>query len=148
VITLRFWPSGRTSRLTIAPQTTTSWYDLVYQQFAVMEVGWLQIESSQPVAGTFAFVNRGRADVVPLPIDLHPGTPAVPPAGRDARLWLLNLTDQPADVTIGGATVSLKPHELVARPQPAGVPIAAAPGVYAFASARDATGATRFEWPR
>ena len=147
-VEMLFFPSGRSARITVAPRSSSAWYDLVYQQFGVMETGWLQVQSSKPLSGAFHFVNRGRSDEVALPVDLHPGSPAQIVAGRDTKVWLLNLRDAPVRALVGDAVIALKPHGLIVRPQLGPVPAIEAAGVYAFVSTRDAAGHTRFFWPR
>lgn len=149
LVDMTFFPSGRSVRVTLAPRSSTDWYDLIFQQFGVMEIGWLTVQSSAPVAGLFSFVNRGLSDVVPLPVEVHPGSPAgLPPAGRDTKLWLLNLRDQPATVTVGSEVITLKAHDLVARSLQGPLPVIRDDGICGFVSTRDAAGHTRFLWPR
>ena len=149
VVDMTFFPSGRSVRVTLPHRSSTVWYDLIFQQFGVMEIGWLQVQSSAPVAGLFSFVNRGLSDVVPLPVEVHPGSPSgIAPAGRDTKLWLLNLHDQPANVAIGSEVIPLKAHDLVARSQQGPLPVITDDGICAFVSTRDAAGHTRFLWPR
>ena len=130
------------------PHSPASWYDLVFQQFGVMETGWLEVQSSAPVRAAFAFVNRGRADVVSLPLDLHPGIFAGNLPGHDTKLWLLNPTDRPIAATVGSKPILLQPRQLVARVQQGPLPPIQAQGVFAFLSTRDDAGRTRFLWPR
>ena len=149
VVDMTFFPSGRSVRGTLAPRSTAVWYDLIFQQFGVMEIGWLEVQSSAPVGGLFSFVNRGLSDVVPLPVELHPGSPSgVASEGRDRKLWLLNLRDQPATVTVGSEVITLKAHDLVARSQQGPLPVITVDGICAFVSTRDGAGRTRFLWPR
>ena len=149
VVDMTFFPSGRSVHVTLPPRSSRVWYDLIFQQFGAMEIGWLEVQSSAPVAGAFSFVNRGLSDVVPLPVEVHPGSPSgVVPAGRDTKLWLLNLRDQPTAVAIGPEVISLKAHDLVVRSQQGPLPIVTGDGICAFVSTRDAAGRTRFLWPR
>lgn len=149
MVEIQFFPSDRTSRITIPPRSSFGWYDLIYQQFGVMQIGWLEVRSSEPVAGVFAFVNRGRSDVVSLPLDVHAGPQlAGSVSGRDTKLWLLNLRNQPVTAGIGSDAITVNAHDLVARPLSGPIPVIRAEGIYAFASTRNEEGLTRFLWPR
>jgi hypothetical protein len=129
-VLLTFEPRGTAKSIALAPNEQRAFYDVVYQSFGIMEQGWLRVESSQPLRAGFAFVNRGRREIEPLPLVTAPAQ--VPPGNvaGDAKLWTINL--QP-------------PYAMTSRP--AGVVPPLDRGVYAFVTIREADGRTRFVWP-
>jgi hypothetical protein len=86
-VTLTFEPFGITKTIDFAPNERREFYDFVYQNFGVLEQGWVRAEATPPVSAAFAFVDRGRADVSPIPLITAPAQlpPERIPAG--AKVW-------------------------------------------------------------
>jgi hypothetical protein len=141
-----FWPKGMVRTITIAPGTTTSYYDLVYQLFGVLDRGWMRIDSSQPLRAAFYFANRGRGDATLLPNAKEAASRLFPfPLYRDSKLFLLNAREVPIVATVDGESMRLMPHAFVVRP------ISSMPAisgdVYAYVTTRELNGRTDFLWP-
>jgi hypothetical protein len=86
-VTLTFEPFGLVKSIDLAPNERREFYDFVYQTFGVLEQGWVRVEATQPVSAAFAFVDRGRGDVSPIPLVTAPAqlAPERIPAG--AKVW-------------------------------------------------------------
>jgi hypothetical protein len=140
-VTLR--PSGVVREVTVSPERPLIFYDLVHQVFGTMDVGWLEVDSTAPVRGSFWFVNRGTRTFTPLEIvTTMPSGPLRIASGTE--LWLLNLTAKPTAVTACGTSRQLGAYALsrIAATFPCRVD-----GAYAFSSRKVASGDTEFAWP-
>jgi hypothetical protein len=145
-IRVTFWPKGIERTITIAPGTTASYYDLVHQLFGILDRGWLEIDSSQPLRAGFYFANRGYGDATLLPNATSAATNiAAAPLYRDTKLFVINPSNRLATVVIDGKSIPISPRALVSWP------IAAVPrisgGVYAYVTTRELNGRTDFLWP-
>jgi hypothetical protein len=146
-VRVMFWPKGLVRTISIPPRTTAAYYDFVYQLFGLMNIGWIRIDSTQPLRGAFYFVNRGRADATLLPSAITEGTRIGPaPLHRDTKLFVMNPKDTRATAILNGESISLDPHAFFSRPIES-LPVVGG-DVYAFVTTRELNGRTDFLWPQ
>jgi len=143
-VRLTLMPEQTVKRLTIAPHASASFYDLVYQNFGVMEVRWIDVGLDQPLRVGVWFVNRGRGEAVPLPFVTSWGGGLLGCPAAECKAWLVNLKNDVVAAHVGSEGVTLPPRALVSRTF-AGTVDAGGRDVYAFASTRGTP--TRFVWP-
>ncbi|HEV7488717.1 MAG TPA: hypothetical protein VGQ65_23840 [Thermoanaerobaculia bacterium] len=141
-----FWPKGLVRTITIPAHATAAYYDFVYQLFGIMSVGWMRVESSQPLRGAFYFANRGRGDATLLPnaseaTAIAPGT-----LYRDTKVFIINPKDTRATAILNGESISFDPHASMSKPI-ASLPVVSG-DVYAFVTTRELNGRTDFLWPQ
>jgi len=145
-VTMTFWPRGIVKTLTV--ERERQFRDLVYEVFGVIDRGWLEVASSEPLRGSFALASPGAgANEIAIVRDA-PSAPIRVPAGK--QLWLVNLTGAAAGLRINGHGDFVAPHDTVSRAIdcPCEVDIAnAGASVYAFATEKMPDGGTRFFWP-
>jgi len=146
-VRVTFWPKGLTRTIIIPPRHTTTYYDLLYQLFGIMNSGWMRVESSQPLCAAFYFANRGRRDATRLPNAAADATRIAPvPLNRDAKLFVINPKETRATLLLNGESISLDPHAFISRPI-ASLPVISG-DVYAFVTMRELNGRTNFLWPQ
>jgi hypothetical protein len=146
-VRVTFWPKGLERTVVIAPRSTNTYYDLVYQLFGILNRGWMRVDSSQPLRAAFYFTNRGRGDATLLPNAITAATSiAHAPLHRDAKLFVLNAKETRATVILNGESISLDPHAFISRPIES-LP-AMSGDVYAFVTTRELNGRTDFLWPQ
>jgi hypothetical protein len=145
-VKVTFWPKGMVRTMTIAPGAT-AYYDFMHQLFGIMDRGWMQVDSSQPLRAAFYFANRGHGDATLLPNPTGPVTGiAAGPIYRDTKLFVLNPNDRPVTAMVAGNATVLDSHAFVSWPITA-VPRVSG-DVYAFVATREMNGRTDFLWPR
>lgn len=122
--------------------------DLVYELFGVLDRGWLDVASSEPLRASFALATH------PFGADelaVVSGTPANPvhvPGGN--ALWLVNRTPHAAALRVNGKGDYVGPYENASRAYncPCTVDVTNAEAqVYAFGAERQPDGRSRFFWP-
>jgi hypothetical protein len=146
-VRVTFWPKGLVRTIVVPERSTKTYYDFVYQLFAIMNSGWMRVESSQPMRAAFYFANRGRGDATLLPNAIVGATRiAAGPLNRDAKLFVINPKETRATVVLNGAPIPLDPHAFVSRPITTR-PIVSG-DVYAFVTTRELNGRTDFLWPQ
>jgi len=146
-VRVTFWPKGLRRTIVIPPRTTTTYYDFVYQLFAIMNSGWMRVESSQPLRAAFYFANRGRGDATLMPNAAADATRIAPaPLHRDTKLFVINPKETRATVILNGESIPLDPHAFLSRPIET-LP-AVSGNVYAFVTTRELNGRTDFVWPQ
>lgn len=122
--------------------------DLVYELFGTLDRGWLEVESSEPLRASFAFASRPLgADELPIVHDAPPSPVHV--AGGNS-LWLVNPTPLAAALRVNGQGDYVGPYESVSRAYACPCEVAVVnpdARVYAFATARQPDGRSRFFWP-
>ena len=143
-VRLTLMPEQAVKTLTIGPHATASFYDLVSQNFGVMEVRWIDVGIDQPLRVGVWFVNRGRREAVPLPFVTSWGGGILRCPAADCKVWLVNMKNDVVTARVGSESVLLPPHALVSRPFRGTVDVAGRE-VYAFASTKEPP--TRFVWP-
>lgn len=145
-VRMTFWPKGTVRTITIAPGVTASYYDFVYQLFGVLDRGWMQIDTAQPLRAAFYFANRGRGDATLLPNAGSAATNiAAAPLHRDTKLFVINPSERTATAVIADKSIPIAPHAFVSWPVTA-VPRVRG-DVYAFVTTRELNGKTDFLWP-
>lgn len=145
-VRMTFWPKGTVRTITVAPGVTASYYDFVYQLFGVLDRGWMQIDSSQPLRAAFYFANRGRGDATRLPNATSAATNITEaPLHRDTKLFVINPSDWTKTFTIADKSIPIAPHAFLSWPV-ATVPRVSGE-VYAFVATRELDGRTDFLWP-
>lgn len=143
---MTFWPKGIARTTTIAPGATAAYYDLVYQLFGILDVGWMQIDSSEPLRAAFYFANRGRGDATRMPNAAADATRIAPaPLYRDTKLFVINPKETRATAVVNGESIPLDPHAFFSRPIET-LPTVSG-NVYAFVTTRELNGRTDFLWP-
>jgi hypothetical protein len=141
-VTLTLQPAGVTRTLTIRGRRT--FYDLVYQCFGRMDIGWIGVRSDAPIRAAFWFVNRGARSAEPIRLVDGPlSAPERFPFLPRSKLWLVNFSETPAVARVDGRQVVVGPHALVSTESGS---VVRGP-VYAFLSFEDADRTTRFRWP-
>jgi hypothetical protein len=142
-VTLTLQPPGISKKLTI--EGKRSFYDLVYQCFGRLEFAdWVQVSSDRPIRAAFWLVNRAAKTAAPIRLIEGPlRKPAAFPADPNADLWLLNFDDRFTPVRVGSTDMFVPPRTLL-RIRSTG---AVRGPVYAFLSAKQPGGGTRFTWP-
>lgn len=145
-VRVAFLPRGMVRTIRIAPGATVSYYDFVHQLFGVMENGWIDAGSTQPLRTAFYFVNRGRGDATLLP-NVTGGAMKIPsgPLYRDSKLFVLNPYWIPTVAIVDGEVFPMKSGDFMSRS------ITAVPkvggDVYAYVATREMNGKTDFLWP-
>lgn len=138
-------PSGRTSQFELGPRQRRAWNDVVYQLFGVMDVGWIEIESDQPLRARFFFVSRPSRDADPLQFVRYFKDARIDvPAG--GRLWVLNPHDRELAVRLNEGRHRLPPRSLIPLEWVGGAELHADEDWFAFVSWRDGAGKTYFRW--
>jgi len=139
--TLTLRPRGLVKTLTI--NGAASFKDLVYENFGVLESGWVEVASDAPLQASFALVNRGTKSATPIALlrDV-PRRPLRIASGE--KLWLVNTTADPASATACGAQITLPPYAIESRAATFPCDVT---GAYAFGSQKLPDGGTRFTWP-
>lgn len=143
-VRLTLMPQQIERTITIAPRATTSFYDLVYQNFARTDLGWLRVETDQPIRAAAWLVNRGRNEGVAIPLVTSPRSGTIPCPGNDCVLRLVNLSDEPDTAIVDGAAVPLAARGFVSMPVRRAAHVSGA-HVFAFAGTRG--GKTEIAWP-
>jgi hypothetical protein len=141
-----FWPKGLVRTITIPAHGTTAYYDVVYQLFGTMSIGWMRIESSLPLRGAFYFANRGRGDATLLPNATEATAIAPGPLYRDTKLFIINPKETRATAILNGESISFDPHAFMSKPIES-LPVVSG-DVYAFVTTRELNGRTDFLWPQ
>jgi hypothetical protein len=145
-VRVTFWPKGLVRMITIPAHATAAYYDFVYQLFGIMSIGWMRVESSQPLRGAFYFANRGRGDATLLP-NASEATAIAPGAlYRDTKLFIINPKDTRATAILNGESIPLDPHAFISKPVES-LPVVSG-DVYAFVTTRELNGRTNFLWPK
>ena len=157
-VTLTFWPRGIVKTLTIDRER--QFLDLVCEVFGVLDRGWLEVSSTEPLRASFVLASPGaRKAATSLPHSEGVASDLaivrdVPRAslhiagGR--QLWLVNLAGVAAGLRVNGNGDFVAPHDTVSRAIacPCTIePVSADAHVYAFATERMPDGDTRFFWP-
>lgn len=150
----------------------TLYNDVLVELFGRMGIGWMQIESDQPVRVSASLANRGRRTssrllVSDVASDGFVTSSALHFSGPAAKLFLINPRDGWATVEIDAAAVEgrlasriqLAPYELRIIPDPGSnithtpcrdcpwsVVYRADRGIFVYASREDAGGTTHFAW--
>jgi hypothetical protein len=144
-VRMTLFPQRMTKTFTIAPHATTSFYDLVYQNFGVMGAGWLRVESDPPLRVAIALVNRGRNDGVAIPLVTEARSGTIRCPGGECSLWLVNFGDSTSVAHVNGAPVSV-PALGVASQTLRGDATVDGPNIFAYAGTRG--GKLAIGWPR
>lgn len=122
--------------------------DLVYEVFGTLDRGWLEVASSEPLRASFAFASRPLgADELPI---VHAAPPSPVHVAGGNSLWLVNPAPLAAALRINGKGDYVGPYESVSRPYacPCDVEVVTPEArVYAFGTARQPDGRSRFFWP-
>ena len=144
--TLRFtmMPQRIEKTITIAPRSTASFYDLVYQNFTRTDLGWLRVEYDQPIRAAAWLVNRGRNEGVAIPLVTSPRGGTIHCPQGDCVLRIVNLRDQPSTAIVDGAAVPVAADGFVSMPVRKDVHVSG-DGIFAFAGTRG--GKTEIAWP-
>ena len=137
-------PQRLTKTFAIAPRSTTSFYDLVYQNYHVMAAGWLRVESDQPLRASMWLVNRGRNDGVAIPLVTQARSGTIHCPGGECSLWLVNFGDSPSVAHVNGAPVVVQPEGVVSLPL-RGAATVDGPNIFAYAGTRG--GKLAIGWP-
>jgi len=146
-VRVTFWPKGLLRTVVVAPRSTNTYYDFVYQLFGIMNSGWMRVESSQPLRAAFYFANRGRGDATLMPNAVTQATRIAPgPLYRDAKLFVINIKETRATAILNGESIPLDPHAFFSRPIET-LPVVSG-DVYAFVTTRELNGRTEFLWPQ
>jgi hypothetical protein len=146
-VRVAFWPKGLVRIIAIPPRATVAYYDFAYQLFGNLDVGFMRIESSQPLRAAFYFANRGRGDATLLPNAITSAAAIAPsPLYRDTKLFVINPKEARSSVILNGESIPLDPHAFVVRPIDS-LPVVSG-DVYAFVTTRELNGRTDFLWPR
>ena len=145
-VSVTILPSNRRETIELHAGERRTWTDFVYQVFEAMEVGWLRVESDQPLGARFWLVNRGRGSAEPLePARWFETAHLEVPV--DGRLWVLNPHDRVLPVRLNEGLHQLEPHVLIPLEWVGRAEVAADDEWYAFVSWRDAAGRTRLRFP-
>jgi len=144
--TLRFtlMPQRIAKTIAIAPRSTASFYDLVYQNFARTDLGWLRVESDQPIRAAAWLVNRGRNEGVSLPLVTGPRSGTIHCPGADCVLRLINLADHSSTAIVDGTPVPIAAGGWASMPVRNDVHVSG-DDIFAFAGTRG--GKTEIAWP-
>lgn len=145
-VTLTFWPRGIVKTLTVDRERR--FLDLVYEVFGVLDRGWLEVESTEPLRASFALATPGAGASEVAIVREVPRAPLRIAAGR--QLWLVNPGGVAAALRVNGGGDFVAPHDTVSRPIacPCAIEVANADGrIYAFATEKLPDGSTRFFWP-
>ena len=146
-VTLRFPPARKSAVVTLKPGETRMWNDVVYQLFSVLDIGWLEIESNQPLLANFWFVNRatGDADMIPF---ATLGRTFRFPHHSGSRIWLINPHESELPLRMnGGDGHGVPPLNVVPLEWIGDLHIESDAGMYAYQSWRTETCCTGFRWP-
>lgn len=144
-VTVRINPSGREARFELAPGEQRVWNDVVYDLFGALDVGWMLIDSDQPLQARFFFVSRPSRDADRLQFArfFRAARIDVPVGGR---LWVLNPHDRDLPVKLNEGEHRLPPRSLIPLVWVGGAELTAEDDWYAFVSWRDRGGRTYFRW--
>lgn len=145
-VRMELLPSKRRFDVVLAPRERRRWNDLVYGAFAVMEQGWLRVESDAPVRGGFWFVNRGRRFSAPLPV-IQPSLAASFDVPKDSRFFVINPGEVGLMVRIGEEEFYVGPREQINGAGSGQMRFSSNTPFFAFVSWRDEGGRTVFRWP-
>jgi hypothetical protein len=141
-VILTLQPAGVARTLTIRGRHT--FYDLVYQCFGRMDIGWIAVTSDAPIRAAFWFVNRGARSAEPIRLVAAPlAAPTRFPSLPRSKLWLINFSETPALVRVDARQIVVGPRALLSTESGS---VVRGP-VYAFLSFEDADRITRFKWP-
>ncbi len=138
-------PEQKTQAVTIPPHGSFAFYDLIYQLFREMEVRWATVESDGPLRAGVWFVNRGRSEIVPLPLVVKSTTGALICPAAECKLWVLNRLDRGIDVSVDGRAVALTARGMTSLPFRGTAHVASHDDAFAFATTKGPP--TRFVWP-
>ena len=141
---MTLFPQRATKTISIAPHSTTSYYDLVYQNFLRMEAGWMRIECDQPLRAAVWLVNRARDEGVRIPLVIAPRSGTIHCPGNDCLLWLVNLGDEPTVANVNGSGIVVGAESVITQPLHDEA-IVSGENIYAFAGTRG--GKTVIAWP-
>jgi hypothetical protein len=146
-VTFTFRPKNLVKTLTI--DGARHFDDLVYELFGVLDRGWLEVASSEPLRASFAFATRPLgADELPI---VHGAPPGPVHVARGNSLWVVNPSPIAAALRVNGKGDYVGPYESVSRAYacPCDVEVVTPAGarVYAFATERQPDGRSRFLWP-
>lgn len=144
-VTVRMNPSGREARFELGPGERRIWNDVVYDLFGALDVGWMLIESDQPLQARFFFVSRPSRDADRLQFArfFRSARIDVPVGGR---LWVLNPHARELPVRLNEGEHRLPPRSLIPLVWVGGAELLADEDWYAFVSWRDRNGRTYFRW--
>lgn len=138
-------PEQKVQTLTIPPHGSVAFYDLVYQLFREMEVRWVTVESDQPLRAGVWFVNRGRNEIVPLPLAERWSTGTLTCPAAECKVWLLNRLDRGNDVSVDGHAVALTARGMTSLPFQGTAHVVSHDDAFAFATTKGPP--TLFIWP-
>lgn len=145
-VTMTWFPSGVTRSFVL--EGTRRFNDVVMDLTSQMGLGWLRITSDEPIHAAAWFVNRGTRAVAPITIfggDTLPPTPVTFPPNPDAKQWVVNLEDAPADIDADIGRTTLAPHAILSMPP---MPrVTTSKRIVTFQTNREPNGGTRFTWP-
>ena len=141
-VVLTLQPAGVSRELTVRGEL--SFYDLVYQCFGRMDLGWVRVTSDEPIRAAFWFVNRTPPTAEPIRLVAGPlARPMRFPAVPNSRLWLINVSDAPVVAQVDARRGVVPPRALISTDPGT---IVRGP-LYAFLSREEGNRRTRFIWP-
>jgi hypothetical protein len=143
-VRMTLFPQRMTKTFTIAPRSTTSFYDLVYQNYRVMAAGWLRVESDQPLRASMWLVNRGRNDGVAIPLVTQARSGTIRCPGGECSLWLVNFGHSSSVAHVNGTPVVVQTEGVVSLPL-RGAATVDGPNIFAYAGTRG--GKLAIGWP-
>jgi hypothetical protein len=98
-----------------------------------------------PLRAGVWFVNRGRNEVVPLPLVETWSTGALTCPAAECKVWVLNRVDRGIKVRVDGQPVALTARGMTSQPFRGTVHVASHGDAFAFATTKGPP--TRFVWP-
>lgn len=147
-VTMRFPPARKTAVIRLKPGETRTWNDLVYQLFSVLDIGWLEIESDQPLLANFWFVNRATGDADVIPVAAWARSFEFP-HHAGSRIWLINPHERELPLRLnGGGDHGVPPLDVVPIEWIGNLRIESESDMFAYQSWRTETCCTGFRWPQ